>query len=156
MRLSTKSRYGTRLLLDIALNDKDGPVRIQDTAERQKISVKYLEHIAQILRKAGYLTSTRGKKGGHSIAMPPESISLGEVIKLLEGDSCLVDCGTSSDHCEMSDKCITRMLWMDASSAMFEKLNTFTLADLIDQARSGAFPRACPGGNKGGKILDLN
>ncbi len=145
MRLSTKSRYGTRLLLDIALNDAGGPVRIQDSAERQKISVKYLEHIAQVLRKAGYLRSTRGKHGGHSLAMAPELVQLGEVIKLLEGDSCLVDCGTDNPHCTLAGHCITRMVWMDASNAMFEKLNTVTLADLMEQARNGSVAEACPG-----------
>lgn len=145
MRLSTKSRYGTRLLLDIALNDKGGPVRIQDSAERQKISVKYLEHIAQILRRAGYLRSTRGKHGGHSLAMEPEKVLLGEVIKLLEGDSCLVDCGTDNPHCNLAGSCITRMVWMDASNAMFEKLNTISLADLVEQARSGSGAEACLG-----------
>ena len=145
MRLSTKSRYGTRLLLDIALNDGGGPVRIQDSAERQKISVKYLEHIAQVLRKAGFLRSTRGKHGGHSLAMEPERILLGEVIKLLEGDSCLVDCGIDNPHCNLAGSCITRMVWMEASSAMFAKLNTITLAELVEQARNGAVADACPG-----------
>lgn len=145
MRLSTKSRYGTRLLLDIALNDEGGPVRIQDSAERQKISVKYLEHIAQILRKAGYLRSTRGKHGGHSLAMEPEKVLLGEVIKLLEGDSCLVDCGIDNPRCDLAGSCITRMVWMDASNAMFEKLNTISLADLVEQARNDSGAGACPG-----------
>jgi len=145
MRLSTKSRYGTRLLLDIALNDGKGPVRIQDSAERQKISVKYLEHIAQVLRKAGYLRSTRGKHGGHSLAMDPKDVLLGEVIKLLEGDSCLVDCGTDDPHCSLAGGCITRMVWMQASDAMFDKLNSISLADLIEQAKDCTIVDACPG-----------
>ena len=146
MRLSTKSRYGTRLLLDIALNGQDGPVRIQDTAERQNISVKYLERIAQILRKAGFLKSRRGKKGGHQIARPLEQISVGEVIKTLEGDNLLVECGASNPHCDLAGGCITRKVWIEASQAMFEKLNSISFAALAAHAREGSrFDHYCTG-----------
>lgn len=146
MRLSTKSRYGTRLLLDIALNCQGGPVRIQDTAQRQDISVKYLERIAQILRKGGFLKSRRGKKGGHTIAKPLDQISVGEVIKLLEGDSLLAECGTNNPHCDLAGNCITRLVWMEASTAMFEKLNTITFADLAKHAKEGTiFDQHCNG-----------
>ncbi|EPR37404.1 transcriptional regulator, BadM/Rrf2 family [Desulfovibrio sp. X2] len=138
MKLSTKSRYGTRLLLDIALHGDDGPVRIQDTAARQDISVKYLERIAQILRKGGFLKSRRGKKGGHALAMPLEGITVGAVVRLLEGDSLLVECSGASPSCTMAETCVTRLVWLEASQAMFERLDSITFADLVARGRDMA------------------
>ena len=131
MRLSTKSRYGTRLLLDLACRKDTGYVQLGEVAKRLDVSMKYLEQIILPLKRAKYVESIRGAKGGHRLAMRPEDISVGEVVALLEGGPELVACQSVPGYCEKTDTCRTRVLWQEASKAFFDKLNTVTLADLI-------------------------
>jgi Rrf2 family protein len=135
MKLTTRSRYGTRMVLDIAQHADEGPVRIGDIAKRQKVSVKYLEKLIRELRDAGLVTSRRGPKGGHVLGRAAEDISVGEVVRVLEGNRHLVYCVRGKEKCERSDHCLTRKLWHIASEAMFEKLDSISFADLVnDQA----------------------
>jgi Rrf2 family transcriptional regulator, iron-sulfur cluster assembly transcription factor len=131
MRLSTKSRYGTRMLLDLAALRGEGPVHLDDIARRQGISVKYLEQILIPLKKAGYVESMRGPKGGHYLARDPEEITVGEIVALLEGGPSLVECSEKPEACDRSSFCLTRRLWQEASQALYDKLASFTLADLL-------------------------
>ena len=131
MKLTTRSRYGTRMLLDMALNHEDGPVQIGEIAKRQGISVKYLEQLIIPLKKAGYVSSVRGPKGGHMLAKEPEEITIGEIVHLLEGGFQLTDCLVSPTKCDRADQCATRAMWAEATQAMREKLNGTTLADLM-------------------------
>ncbi len=85
MQLSTRSRYGTRLMLDMAQHYNDGPIHLSDIAKRQDLSVKYLEQIIIPLKKAGYIESLRGPQGGHILAKPPEEITVKEIVGLLGG-----------------------------------------------------------------------
>jgi Rrf2 family protein len=87
MKLSTRSRYGTRILVDLARNKDKGPIQIGEISKRQDISVKYLEQLIRPLKKAKLVTSVRGPKGGHLLAENPENISLGQVVRLFEGQS---------------------------------------------------------------------
>ncbi len=130
MKLTTRSRYGTRMVLDIAQNGGNGPVRIADIAKRQDISVKYLEKLIRELRDAGYIISRRGPKGGHVLNRKPADISVGEIVQVLEGEPRLVDC-VDGKTCERSSECLTRCIWQDASEAMFAKLNSITFEDLV-------------------------
>ncbi len=131
MKLSTRSRYGTRLLLDMAQHYNQGPVQLGDIARRQEISVKYLEQIIIPLKKAHYVESVRGPKGGHALTRPPEQITVGEIVALLEDGVSLVECTEHSEVCERSPSCPTRLVWKEAARAMFDKLYTVTLADLL-------------------------
>ncbi len=131
MKISTKSRYGVRLLVDMASHYQQGPVHLADVAAREGISVKYLEQIIIPLKKADYIKSQRGPKGGHMLARPPEDITVGEVVALLEEGTGLLDCSDDPESCERSDVCLTRDVWLEASKAMFDKLNSITLADLL-------------------------
>ncbi len=135
MKLTTRSRYGTRMALDIALHGKDGPVRIKDIAKRQDISVKYLEKLVRDLKQAGFITSRRGPKGGHQLARPQDKISVGEIVSVLEGDLCLVDCASKSENCPRVADCITRDVWREASKAMTDKLYSITLAELVKNSK---------------------
>ncbi|WP_419786910.1 RrF2 family transcriptional regulator [Pseudodesulfovibrio sp.] len=135
MRLTTRSRYGTRMVLDIAQNGGDGPVRIQDIAKRQGVSVKYLEKLIRKLKDAGFVKSKRGPRGGHSLARPATEIPLGEVVRVLEGDGTLVECRTGREQCDRVDVCLTRRFWAEAAEAMYSRLNSYSLADLLDDAR---------------------
>jgi Rrf2 family iron-sulfur cluster assembly transcriptional regulator len=131
MKLSTRSRYGTRLMLDMAQNYQDGPLHLTSIANRQGISVKYLEQIIIPLKKAHYVKSVRGPKGGHVLARPPEEITVGEIVATLEDGMTLVECSERPEVCDRADTCITRHIWREAAQAMFAKLNSITLADLV-------------------------
>ena len=131
MKLSTKSRYGTRLMLELAEHFQDGPVHLTTVARDQGISVKYLEQIIIPLKKANYVKSVRGPKGGHSLVKPPEAITIGEIVALLEDGATLSECSDNPMVCERSSACATRYIWREAAQAMFDKLNAITLADIL-------------------------
>ncbi len=135
MKLSTRSRYGTRLLLDMAENYHNGPIHLVKIAQRQGISVKYLEQIIIPLKKARYVKSVRGPKGGHLLAKPPEEITVGEIVALLENSASLVECSYDEDVCARADTCPTRHLWREAAQAMFDRLEAVTLADLLQKTK---------------------
>ena len=136
MKLSTRSRYGTRLMLDMAEHYNNGPVHLMIIAQRQGISVKYLEQIIIPLKKAQYVKSVRGPKGGHALARPPEEITVGEIVALLEDGVSLVECSHNEDSCERSTFCPTRHIWQEAAQAMFAKLESITLADLVEKSQA--------------------
>lgn len=136
MKLSTRSRYGTRLMLDMAQHYDQGPVQLGDIAKRQAVSVKYLEQIIIPLKKANYIKSIRGPKGGHVLARPPEEITVAEIVALLEEGTSLAECADDARVCERADICPTRLLWKEAAEAMFDKLQSITLADLVRRAQA--------------------
>ena len=151
MKLSTRSRYGTRLMLDMAQHYGRGPIQLGEIATRQNISLKYLEQIIRPLKQAGYVKSFRGAKGGHMLNSPPGDITVGEIVMLLEGGSSLIACDKDPQTCERVASCLTRHLWREAAGAVFERLNTITLADLLAmkddvcQLRSPAASRRASG-----------
>ena len=134
MKLSTKSRYGTRLLLDMALHYNQGPIHLSNVANRHGISVKYLEQIIIPLKKACYVNSLRGPKGGHILARPPEDVTVAEIVVLLEEGVNLVECTERPEICRRAPGCPTRLIWKEASQAMHDKLQAITLADLVKMA----------------------
>ncbi len=137
MKLSTRSRYGARILVDLARHKDQGPVQIGEISKRQDISVKYLEQLIRPLKQANLVTSVRGPKGGHLLAENPENISLGQVVRLFEGQSDLVECVNFPKKCPMSDDCQVRLAWRDATEILYEKLDATTIADLMDGNYSG-------------------
>jgi Rrf2 family protein len=139
MRLTTKSRYGAKMFLDIALHSDDGPVRIGDISRRQGISVKYLEKLIRALKDAKYIKSKRGPKGGHLITRPLADISVGDIVRVLEGRRQINEFLTA-DEAASDERCVTRRVWREASVAMFEKLDSISFSELVDEARS--CPRA--------------
>jgi Rrf2 family protein len=135
MKLSTRTRYGTRLMLDMAQHYGNGPLHLANVASRQGISVKYLEQIIIPLKRANYVKSVRGPKGGHVLAKPPGEITVGEIVALLEEGASFVECSDHAEVCARSGICVTRQLWKEAARAMFEKLQSITLADLAQKAK---------------------
>lgn len=131
MKLSTRSRYGTRMMIDMAQRYNQGPVQIGEIARRVDVSVKYLEQLIIPLKKAGYITSVRGPKGGHMLTQPPGDITVGEIVGVLEGGISLADCVEDPRVCEKSPVCLTRNLWEAATRAMHEKLDSTTLAEMV-------------------------
>ena len=135
MKLSTRSRYGTRALVDIALNSSGKPVQLKDIAKRQEISTLYLEHIIMPLIAAGIVRSTRGAGGGVWLARPPEDIKLSEVISILEGSVALVECVDDPNYCPRHDFCVTIEVWRELKAAMNKVLEGKTVADLVERQK---------------------
>ncbi len=129
--LSTRSRYGIRLLMSLARHSGQNPMQISDVAKEQSISVKYLEQIALILKKAGMIETVRGRKGGHRLAKDPEEITLDEIIGVLEGGCDLAPCVSKPLRCPRSFQCAPRLVWQELSQNLFEKLRQWTLGDLL-------------------------
>lgn len=143
MKLSTRSRYGVRLMLDLALHADEGPVRLGSVAQRQGIGIKYLEQIIISLKKADYVKSVRGPKGGHLLTRPPEEITVGEIVGLLEGGLKLVRCVQYPEECVRSSSCVTRILWMEATEAIRERLDAITFRELMNRSLSSVDSKEC-------------
>lgn len=134
MRLTTKSRYGTRLILDLAVHATERYVSLNEVSKRQNISVKYLEQLVSKLKQGGFVQSQRGPLGGHRLAVPPDAISIGDIVRILEGTTAITKC-SETDHqrcstCERIDDCLTRLAWVEASKAMFRRLDQITIESL--------------------------
>lgn len=138
MRLTTKSRYGAKMFLDIALHGDDGPVRIGDISRRQGISVKYLEKLIRTLKDAKFIKSKRGPRGGHLITRPLAEISVGDIVRALEGHAQLEEFLGPGAAVSSDERCVTLRVWHEASQAMFEKLDSISFSELVAEAR------ACP------------
>lgn len=137
MKISTKGRYALRLMLDIALNDKDAPVRIKNIANRQQISDKYLEQIVSSLNKAGFVKSLRGPQGGYRLTKQPEEYTVGMILRLIEGSLAPVAClDDDVNRCPRTDKCPTVILWQKLYDAISDVVDNVTLADLINWQKS--------------------
>ena len=135
MKLSTRGRYATRALLDLALHHDEEPVLLKDIAQRQEISLPYLEHLITPLIAGGLVRSTRGAKGGISLAKPPEEIKLVEVIQLLEGSIAPVECVTNPEICPRSASCVARDVWGEIKRAINGVLQSTTLQDLVERQK---------------------
>jgi len=133
MKLSTRSRYGTRMMVDLAQHYNEGPVQAGEIAKRQDISVKYLEQLLIPLKVAKFIKSVRGPKGGHMLALSPDEITIGQIVRILEGGIDLSGCVEDSDTCNRSAECLTRGIWESTTKAMNDKLNSITLSDVIKQ-----------------------
>lgn len=134
MRISTKGRYALRLMLDLALNNSDKPIRIKEIAKRQEISDKYLEQIISVLNKARYVRSVRGPQGGYLLARKPEEYTVGMILRLTEGSMAPVDCidDCLDGGCSRMDTCATAMVWHKLNDAISNVIDNITLADLVD------------------------
>jgi Rrf2 family protein len=124
------------MLLDMARHYQEGPIQLGEIAKRQEVSIKYLEQIIIPLKKARYIESVRGPKGGHILAKSPEQITVAEIVAVLETGVSLVECVDDPGVCGRASICPTRLLWKDASEAMLAKFKAVTLADLLEQART--------------------
>jgi Rrf2 family cysteine metabolism transcriptional repressor len=140
MKLSTKGRYGTRALLDIALHQGNGPIQLRDIAKREQISLPYLNHLIAPLIEGGVIRSTRGVGGGVSLAKSPEEIRMSEVIGLLEDSIALVKCVTDPAACNRSKFCATRDIWSELKTAMDGVLESTTLQDLVERQKEKGQP----------------
>jgi Rrf2 family cysteine metabolism transcriptional repressor len=130
MKLSTKGRYGMRVMLDLALRP-EGPVSVKEISRRQRISEVYLEQILTQLKVGGLVKSSAGPKGGFMLSREPDETSLKDILEATEGANSLVDCVKDASACPRSDACLTRRLWTAISKAMDQVLSA-SLQDLIN------------------------
>ena len=131
MKISTRGRYALRLMLDLALCPAETPVCLRDIARRQEISEKYLEQIISILNKAGFVQSIRGAQGGYLLKKEPSEYTVGEILRLTEGDLSLVDCvGEETGGCGRKPECVTARIWERISEAVNQVVDGITLADM--------------------------
>lgn len=138
MKLSARSRYAARLLLDLAMQETEDPVRTALLSENTGITVQFIEQIIRPLKKAGLIKSVRGAAGGHILDKDPANITLGEIVRIMEGAISIANCLECETKCERSDACRTRSVWERASRAMEKELDSITLAELMDS------PNDCP------------
>lgn len=144
MKLSTKGRYGLRAMLDMAQNGEDGPITSHTIAQRQDISERYLEQLLIPLKQAGLVKSIRGSQGGYVLGRSPKNISVGDIIRVLEGPLAPVDCvnEVNPDDCERADYCVTRGIWARVRDSVAEILDSYTLEDLVNESRKMPGPSA--------------
>jgi Rrf2 family protein len=141
MKLSTRSRYGMRALLELGLHYGEGPMLIRDVATRQQVSQYYLEQIVLQLRTAGLVRSLRGAKGGISLAKSPREIRLSDALVALGGmESCPVECVDDADICNRSSTCAMRDVWTEVKESMAHVLESKTLQDLVEMQQKKGVP----------------
>lgn len=135
MKLSTRGRYAVRALVDLALHMNDSSILIRDVAERQGISVRYLQHLLTPLIKAGIVKSMRGAGGGIALARSQEEIKLGEIMYILEGSFAPTECVNDPEVCERSAYCATRDIWAELKNAIEGVMYSTTIMQIADRQR---------------------
>ena len=134
MKISTKGRYGLRMLIDLAEHRNNGYISLKEISERQNISKKYLEQIIPLYNKTDFLRAERGAQGGYMLARSPEKYTVGEILRLSEGSLSPVDCVDQDPIlCERSPYCPTLPIWQGLAQVINEYLDGITLQDIIDQ-----------------------
>lgn len=131
MKLTTKMRYGTRAMLELALHHEQGPLSLAEIAVSQELPDKYLESMFRALHSAGLVRSQRGPQGGYALARPPEQIDLRDIYEVLEGAQPFVQCTVDRSLCPRSPTCVTQEVWARMYEAAMQVLQSTTLADLV-------------------------
>jgi Rrf2 family cysteine metabolism transcriptional repressor len=137
MRLSTKGEYASRAMLELSLRYDQGPLHVREISEAQVIPRRFLEQILLLLKRAGYLKSRKGQKGGYALAKPPSAITVAEVIRVMDGPLAPIDCVSVMAHepCPMETTCGLRWLWKDVRDSVAGILERTTFADLVKRSR---------------------
>ncbi len=137
MKLSTKGRYGLRAMIDLADYSEYEAVSISSISERQSISVSYLEQLIAKLKKAGLVNSIRGAQGGYVLARPAKDISVGDVLRALEGGLVPVDCSelTGESSCSGSSYCVTKFVWQRINDSIQDAVDSMTIEELVNDSR---------------------
>ena len=137
MKLSTRTRYGMRLMVDLAQHWGEGYIALKDVAERQNISKKYLEQIVSLLMNHGLLKATRGFSGGYQLAEEPSRITAAEVVRATENSLSALACINDEDACDRRDRCSSLSLWIGLEKVIIDYLQGITLADLAEKEPAG-------------------
>lgn len=133
MKISTKGRYGLKAMFDLSMYYGDGPIALSAIAERQSISLNYLEQLISPLRKGGFVKSIRGAHGGYMLAKDPTEISVGDILRVLEGPIAPADCvSIESEECCNADHCVTKVIYERIRDAVNEVVYSISLQDMLD------------------------
>ncbi len=145
MKLTTKGRYGIKAMIDLALQGSEEPVSLKSIAERQNLSENYLEQLFAVLKKSGLVKSVRGAQGGYLLAGNPADITIGSILRSLEGSLAPVDCVLEEDpvKCDKSDSCITKFVWEKIRDSVNSVVDSITLADLIAEYKKKNDAKDC-------------
>ena len=136
MKISTKGKYGLRAMIDLAQYSEQEAVSISSIAQRQKISESYLEQLVAKLKKAGLVVSIRGAAGGYRLARPASGISVGDVLRALEGDVRAVICTAQTEEgCEGEELCVTKYVWQQINESIYQTVDHIFLDKLIAESR---------------------
>jgi len=135
LKLSTKSRYASRALIELGLKYGEGPVKLKDISAIQDISLKYLEQVMFPLRIGGYVKTLKGSQGGYILARHPNSITLLEIVECVEGPIAPVDCVDRPGFCGRSEQCVTRDAWIGLKNVIRSELGNTTLDELVAKQR---------------------
>jgi Rrf2 family protein len=133
MKLSTKTRYGTRAIIDIAQNSENGSTMLKDIAARQSLSPKYLDHILSAIRRAGLIKNIRGKGGGYILTRTPASITVKNIVEAVDGVFEPVECLSNTELCDKVPSCATRDVWLKVKEAVEGVLEEATLQSLLEK-----------------------
>ncbi|MDD5558512.1 Rrf2 family transcriptional regulator [Candidatus Methylomirabilis sp.] len=138
MRVSTKGDYATRAMQDLALHYEEGPIQIEEIARRQHLPARYLEQILLSLKRAGFVESKRGMSGGYYLAKPPREITIGAIIRAMEGPIVPIFCVESGPReiCIEEPHCSLRDIWADVRDAVAQIVDRTTLEDLCQRFRT--------------------
>lgn len=137
MKLSTKGRYGLQAMVDIGVYAKEKHISLKSIAERLDVSENYLEQLIALLKKNNLLTSVRGAQGGYNLARSPKDITIGEILRTLEGSLAPTDCTCEgSKHCEHNTRCVTRPVWEKIRDGINDVVDSISLQELIDDYES--------------------
>lgn len=140
MKISTKGRYGLRLMVELAISsmscEKPTPVPLKEIARNQDISDKYLEQIVTSLNKAELVKSVRGAQGGYIIGKAADEITVGDILRAVEGPLTIVDCVGDDDHCDKYDACAAGFVWREIAAAVEQVVDNITLCDLAKRDNS--------------------
>ncbi len=135
MKISTRGRYALRFMIDLALHNKGEYTALKDISERQQISIKYLEQITALLSKFGLLLSVRGPQGGYKLAKAPSEYSVGEILRITEGNLAPIACLEQTQNtCERKDSCPTLKMWTGFYKIVNDYFDGISLEDLVNQA----------------------
>ena len=139
MKLSTRGRYGIHAMYDLALHEHSGPQSIKAISERQGVPEAYLEQLFAVLKRETLVVSTRGAQGGYTLSRPPEAITVGDVLRALEGGLSLVECLDEEEICGKRCSCASRVVWQKLRDGLNAIVDGITLRDMIeDYQRQGA------------------
>ncbi len=137
MKISTKGRYGLRALIDLAEYSEIEPVSINSISARQGISERYLEQLMTMLKKAGLVKSIRGAGGGYVLAKAVEEISVGDVLRALEGSLEPVECAANNGEntCEVAGGCVTKYVWQRINESINRTVDEISLKQLVEESK---------------------
>lgn len=140
MKISTKSRYALRMLLDLAQHQDEGFIALKDIAQRQNISKKYLEQIIPLLNRSDILQASRGNQGGYKLAKLPKEYTVGDILRITEGSISMIAClDMTPNTCENIENCMTLDVWKGLNDVVKEYLDSINLQDILDKHKDKSY-----------------